>query len=181
LVDLSTQNANEDLILLLYENGQLYRQGKQNQDSIERGLKKPVFSLLSLACSQSGFLAASSLPLIKLADDASYSNQLLAEVRVQAVPCAGQIDELMVLQSLSAKVDAVLVWPCYPEACHHRYGNLRARHRLRLTERRLGEIGLSERIAVAPLSGLSQSQLLDSITKMIDRLKLSKPVVIKKT
>lgn len=178
-VDLSAQTANEDLILLLYENGQLYRQGKQNQDSIERGLKKPVFSLLGLACSQSGFLAASSLPL--LADDASNSNQLLAEVRVQAVPCAGQIDELMVLQALSAKVDAVLVWPCYPEACHHQYGNLRARHRLRLTERRLEEIGLSERIAVAPLSGLSQSLLLDSITKMVDRLKLPKPVVIKNT
>jgi len=170
-VDPSTKTTNEDLILLLYENGQLYRRSKQNQDWQEKLYEKAEYTIVGLACFQSGLLAASSIPSIQLTNDDSKSSQLLAVVRVRAVPCAGQIDELMVLQALAAKADAVLIWPCYPEACHHQYGNVRARHRLRLTKRKLREIGLSDRIDVVPLSGLSHSQLRDSITKIVDKLK----------
>ena len=163
-----------DLHLIMLEDGRVYREQATSGDIQADNEPGPPVRLVALACANSGYPAAKNLsstsPFYGSADstdhDSIMNQKILAQVRVQNVPCAGQIDSLTVLNVLEGGADGVLIWSCHPEACNHLVGPERAKRRLPVTQGYLQETGWRERVALISLAGQSQFQLLDSIKKL---------------
>lgn len=63
-------------------------------------------------------------------------------LRIVRVMCSGRIEPKHVLDAFNAGADGVLVLGCHPGDCHYKEGNFRARNRMTLLSRLLGQLGV---------------------------------------
>lgn len=147
-----------------------------NPATAGRPVKKKALSsvrLVALACVNSGYLAfqnlASTLSVFDpkgLTDQADAAVEILARIKVQAVPCAGSVDVLTVLNLLAEGYDGVLICACYKEACLHGNGPKRALKRWPVTQNYLEMLGWSNRVALVSLAGPNPNHLAGSLRQL---------------
>ncbi len=90
--------------------------------------------LLIFACAESGVKAGEAA--------AGNGWKLPAKSRLVEVPCAGKIDNALILKSLQKGAKRVLLLGCHQENCHYLQGSARAEKRVDEIKKRLEEAGL---------------------------------------
>lgn len=133
----------------------------------------PSVRLVALVCVNSGHLAfqnlISTLSVFEpngQADQPDAAGEILARIRIQAVPCAGSIDFLTVLNLLAEGYDGVLICACYKEACLHGSGPKRALMRWPVMQNYLETLGWSNRVALVSLAGPNPNHLPGSLRQL---------------
>ncbi len=131
---------------------------------------RPLVRLVALACINSGYLAfqnlTSTLPVFNSNVLEEQSGEIVARIKVQAVPCAGSLDVLTVLNLFTEGADGVLICACYPQACLHGNGPGSARRRWPVTRNYLQMLGWQDRVALVSLAGPNPAQLTDSLRQL---------------
>lgn len=113
-----------------------------------------------LACENSGYLAAKSLRL---------SPWWLEKLEIIPIPCAGRVDEVMVLTALAQGAQKIVVSACREECCRSSVGNRRAEARVLALKERLKTLGLSSnRIEIFSSSANESQEWLKKIMDLID-------------
>lgn len=112
-------------------------------------------SVVAFLCKWSAYNAADKAGYERL----SYPE----EVRIIRVPCTGRVDPQLTAETFRLGAKGVLLGGCYPDACHYRTGNFRARTRLSLSQLTLGQFGIpSDRVRIEWI-GTDESQKLMGI------------------
>jgi coenzyme F420-reducing hydrogenase delta subunit len=97
---------------------------------------------------------------------------LRPEVRAWELPCAGRIDELLLMEALEKGFSAVLVIACRPANCRYLEGNLRAEKAVRRLRRLLAEAGISGRfvdiVFAAPDEGRRLAGLIRELSEKVE-------------
>jgi F420-non-reducing hydrogenase iron-sulfur subunit len=90
------------------------------------------------------------------------------------VVCTGRVSPELVLRTLAAGADGVLVVGCHPGECHRVDGNLKALRRLTLLRRVLAEVGVEEQrvqlVWTAASEGQQLAEAADRIAEAVQRL-----------
>ncbi len=97
----------------------------------ENGFEPRIAALLCRWCAYAGADLAGTSRL-------SYPPNMIP-IRV---PCSGRVEPSWVIEALNAGADAVLIGGCHPGDCHYVSGNYKARRRVALLRRVLGELGV---------------------------------------
>jgi F420-non-reducing hydrogenase iron-sulfur subunit len=112
--------------------------------------------VLLLACAEGGRKA--------LARMAELGYTLRSEVRVFELPCAGRVNEVMLMEALEKGFTAVLVVACRRDNCRYLEGNLRAEKAVRRLRKLLEEAGISNRfldiVFTAPDEGRRLAEII---------------------
>lgn len=119
--------------------------------------------ILTFLCKWSAYPAA---------DQAGYDRLDMPDrVRIVRVPCTGRVDAQMVAEAFARGAAGVLIGGCYPDSCHYRFGNTRARSRVELLKRFLPTLGVDESRLRLEWFGSNEGRKLISVLKeMADRL-----------
>jgi len=95
-------------------------------------------------------------------------------IRVIRVMCSGRVDPVFILKAFAIGADGVLVGGCHPEDCHYMEGNYKARRRIELTKRLLGQFGIEpERLRLEWISaseGARFAEVVTDFTQTIEKL-----------
>ena len=67
-----------------------------------------------------------------------------ANIRVVRVMCSGRVEPQFVLKAFKEGADGVLILGCHPGDCHYKKGNYKARRRVLLLKKVLGQLGIEE-------------------------------------
>jgi heterodisulfide reductase subunit A len=113
--------------------------------------------ILAFLCKWSAYPAA---------DQAGYDRLDMPEsARIVRVPCTGRVDAQMVAEAFAHGAAGVLIGGCYPDSCHYRFGNTRARARVELLKRFLPVLGVDESRLRLEWFGSSEGRKLVSVLK----------------
>jgi len=95
-------------------------------------------------------------------------------LRPLRIVCTGRVGPELVLRTLAAGADGVLVVGCHPGECHRSDGNLKALRRLTLLRLALRQVGVEEErvqlVWTAASEGPALAQAADEMTASLDRL-----------
>ncbi|HID92592.1 MAG TPA: hydrogenase iron-sulfur subunit [bacterium (Candidatus Stahlbacteria)] len=98
------------------------------------------------------------------ADKAGYERLKYSErVRIMRIPCMGRVDTQLVLEAFNSGASGVLVAGCYPDSCHYRSGNFKARRRFLLSRDILEQFGVDSKRLRIEWIGKDESKKLVSI------------------
>ncbi len=101
-------------------------------------------------------------------------------VRIVRLMCTGAIDTMYVLKALIEGADGVLVGGCHPGDCHYQSGNYKARRRIAILKKVLGEAGCDEdRVLLRWISASEGKVFADTVTEMVEELKKKGPNPLK--
>ncbi len=101
-------------------------------------------------------------------------------VRIVRLMCTGAIDTMYVLKALIDGADGVLVGGCHPGDCHYQSGNYKARRRIAILKKVLGETGCDEdRVLLRWISASEGKVFADTVTEMVEELKKKGPNPLK--
>jgi F420-non-reducing hydrogenase iron-sulfur subunit len=93
--------------------------------------------VLLLHCAESGRSALNRMAELGL--------HLRPEVRTLELPCAGRVDELVLMEALEKGFATVLVIACRRENCRFLEGNLRAEKAVRRLQKYISDAGITGR------------------------------------
>ncbi len=65
-----------------------------------------------------------------------------ANIRTVRVMCSGRVEPEFVLQAFREGASGVLILGCHPGDCHYKKGNYKARRRISLLRKTLGQFGI---------------------------------------
>ncbi|HID92896.1 MAG TPA: hydrogenase iron-sulfur subunit, partial [bacterium (Candidatus Stahlbacteria)] len=102
------------------------------------------------------------------ADKAGYERLKYPEsVRIIRMPCTGRVDTQMALEAFRLGASSVLIAGCYPDSCHYRSGNFRARVRHTLSKEILTNFGIdSQRLRVEWIGKDESTKLVNLLNEM---------------
>ncbi|CAA7601847.1 Methyl-viologen-reducing hydrogenase, delta subunit [Acididesulfobacillus acetoxydans] len=110
------------------------------------------------ACEKSGYLAAQSIPLPAWA----------ATLEMIPLPCAGRLDEGMVLRALAQGAVQVIVSACREQCCHYSSGERLAEEKVRALKEHLGSMGLNPgRVTLVRASANAPREWLGLVREII--------------
>ena len=97
-------------------------------------------------------------------------------VRIVRLMCTGAVDSIYVIKALLEGADGVLIGGCHPGDCHYQTGNYKARRRIAILKKILGELGFDEdRIWLRWISASEGKVFADTVTEMVQQLKAKGP------
>ena len=97
-------------------------------------------------------------------------------VRIVRLMCTGAVDTIYLLQALIHGADGVLIGGCHPGDCHYQTGNYKARRRVAILKTILNRFGYDDdRIWLRWISASEGKLFADTVTEMVDELKLKGP------
>jgi F420-non-reducing hydrogenase iron-sulfur subunit len=100
-----------------------------------------------------------------------------ANLRPLRVVCTGRVAPELVLRTLTAGADGVLVVGCHPGECHRSDGNLKALRRLTLLRLALGQVGVDEkRVQLVWTAASEGPALAEAADRMTEELRLLGPL-----
>ncbi len=95
-------------------------------------------------------------------------------LRMIRVMCSGRVDPTFILKAFARGVDGVLIGGCHPGDCHYMEGNYKARRRIHLLRKMLGDFGIEpERVRlewVSASEGARFAQVVADFTKALKEL-----------
>ncbi len=95
-------------------------------------------------------------------------------LRPLRVVCTGRVGTELVMRTLAAGADGVLIVGCRPGECHRGDGNLKALRRVTLLRRALAQVGVEEeRVQLlwsAASEGVMLAEAADQMTETLHRL-----------
>jgi len=95
-------------------------------------------------------------------------------LRMIRVMCSGRVDPTFILKAFARGVDGVLIGGCHPGDCHYMEGNYKARRRIHLLRKMLGDFGIEpERVRlewVSASEGARFAQVVADFTKTLKEL-----------
>lgn len=101
-------------------------------------------------------------------------------VRIVRLMCTGAVDTIYVLKALLEGADGVLIGGCHPGDCHYQTGNYKARRRVAILKKILGQMGFDEdRIWLRWISASEGKLFADTVTQMVGELKEKGPNPVK--
>jgi len=101
-------------------------------------------------------------------------------VRIVRLMCTGAVDTIYVLKALIEGADGVLIGGCHPGDCHYQTGNYKARRRVAILKKILGQVGYDEdRIWLRWISASEGKLFADTVTEIVSELKEKGPNPIK--
>jgi len=117
--------------------------------------------VLLLYCAEAG------RKTLKRMADLGYT--LHPEVRALELPCAGRVDELMLMEALEKGFSAVLVIACRRDNCRYLEGNLRAEKAVRRLRALLTEAGIADRfldiVFTSPEEGRRLAEIIRELSE----------------
>lgn len=100
-----------------------------------------------------------------------------ANLRPLRVVCTGRVGTELVLRTLAAGADGVLIVGCHPGECHRVDGNLKALRRVTLVRRLLAQVGVEEERVQLVWSAASEGgTLADAADRMEETLRRLGPL-----
>ena len=94
-----------------------------------------------------------------------------ANVRTVRCTCSGRIGPELILRTLQAGADGVLVVGCHPGECHRGDGNVKALRRISLLRRLLAGAGIEpERVDIAWTAASEGARFADVADRMASQL-----------
>ncbi len=107
--------------------------------------------------------------------------QYPANVRIVRLMCTGAVDMMYVLKALLEGADGVIVGGCHPGDCHYQSGNYKARRRIAMLKKVLGQVGCDEdRVWLRWISASEGKVFADTVTEMVAELKEKGPNPLKR-
>ncbi len=95
--------------------------------------------------------------------------QYPANMRIVHVPCSGKVEVQQILAAFEHGIDGVLIAGCLEGGCHFVEGNLRAKRRIRATQKLLDEIGIGgERLRMVNLSASEAPTFVARVQEMVE-------------
>ena len=127
----------------------------------EEGFEPVILGFLCNWCSYAG------------ADLAGVSRfQYPPNVRVMRVMCSARVDPTFVLEAFIRGLDGVMVLGCHPGDCHYMTGNYQTERRMVMTQKILGELGLSpERLLVDWVSAAEGERFASLVSGFTERIR----------
>ena len=102
--------------------------------------------------------------------------QYPSNVRIIRLMCSGAVDTIYLLKVLLEGADGVLIGGCHPGDCHYQTGNYKARRRVAILKKILGQFGYDpERIWLRWISASEGKLFADTVTEMVRELKEKGP------
>lgn len=93
-------------------------------------------------------------------------------VRIVRVMCSGRVDPQFVLWALKSGADGVLIAGCHPGDCHYSEGNQKARRRIPLLKKLLGQMGIEEgRVELAWVSAAEAEDFVRVVNTLTERVR----------
>jgi len=128
------------------------------------GMNEKKIGLVFFYCTQQGEKVSH---LLMEWDDAP-----LVELRKVALPCSGKLEVFFLLKALENGAEGVALLGCPEEECRYFIGSERAKNRLRITGKLLGEIGLErDRVRRFVLKKDAGSTDIDALRQWIEYIK----------
>ena len=90
--------------------------------------------IVAFCCHYCAFAAADLAGVMRL--------QYPSNVKIIKLPCTGRVDVIHLMRTFEDGADGVFVAGCLEGNCHYMEGNLRAKRRVRYSQKLLDEIGL---------------------------------------
>lgn len=119
--------------------------------------------IVAFCCEQSAVFAAEMGKNLGL--------EMPVDIEIVAVPCAGRIGTLFLLQALEKGADGVMIFACHEENCQYLRGNIRAKSRLYYAQESLAKIGLEkERLAICNLATNNGIKFVEVLKERIELL-----------
>ncbi len=101
-------------------------------------------------------------------------------IRMIRVMCSGRVEPLFILKAFAIGADGVLVGGCHPGDCHYMKGNYKARRRIELTKRLLGQFGIEpERLRLEWISASEGKRFAEVVTDFTKEIKELGPSPLK--
>ena len=101
-----------------------------------------------------------------------------ASLRPLRVVCTGRVGTELVMRTLAAGADGVLIVGCHPGECHRVDGNLKALRRVALLRRTLAQVGVEEeRIQLVWSAASEGGALAEAADQMAETLRSLGPLV----
>ena len=101
-----------------------------------------------------------------------------ANLRPLRVVCTGRVGTELVMRTLAAGADGVLIVGCHPGECHRVDGNLKALRRVTLLRRVLAQVGVEEERVQLVWSAASEGgALAEAADRMAETLRRLGPLV----
>jgi F420-non-reducing hydrogenase iron-sulfur subunit len=94
-------------------------------------------------------------------------------IRIIRVMCTGRVDPIFILEAFKDGADGVLVAGCHlPSDCHYINGNYKAKARVILLRKVLGDFGIEpERLRLEWISASEGDKFASIVRNMVDQLK----------
>ena len=93
-------------------------------------------------------------------------------VHIIRVMCSGMVHPSLVMDTLSAGAEGVLICGCHPGDCHYQQGNLKAEKRAEAIELLLEDFGLEpERFRLEWISASEGARFARIATEMVEQLR----------
>ena len=97
-------------------------------------------------------------------------------VRIVHLMCSGAVDSIYIVKALMDGADGVFIGGCHPRDCHYQTGNYKARRRVAVIKRILGDLGVPlERIRLKWISASEGKLFADTMTSFTDELRRMGP------
>jgi F420-non-reducing hydrogenase iron-sulfur subunit len=98
--------------------------------------------------------------------------QYPANVHIIRAMCSGMIHPNLIMDTLTAGADGVLMCGCHPGDCHYQEGNIKAQKRAEAIELLLEDFGLEpERFRLEWVSASEGSRFAQIATEMVEELR----------
>lgn len=131
-------------------------------------------TLLGFACSWCAYAGADLAGTSRL--------QYPPNLRMIRVMCSGRIDPSFILSALARGIDGVLIGGCHPGDCHYMSGNYKARRRIELVKRLLGDLGIEpERLRLEWISASEGIRFAEVVTEFTSQIKELGPNPLKES
>jgi coenzyme F420-reducing hydrogenase delta subunit len=119
--------------------------GAQAAGKAQEGLQGFEPKIIAFCCQYCAYSAADMAGSMRL--------QYPSNVEIVLIPCTGRFDVILALRAFEKGADGVYAAGCLEGSCHFLDGNIRAKKRVGLLKKRLGEIGFDpERVEMFNLS-----------------------------
>ena len=93
-------------------------------------------------------------------------------VRIVRVMCSGRVEPHLILKTLRAGADGILVTGCHPGDCHYISGNERARERVNRVHLILENLGIGrERVGLEWVSASEGQRFAGTITDFVEQVR----------
>ncbi len=97
-------------------------------------------------------------------------------VRIVHLMCSGAVDSIYIVKALMDGADGVFIGGCHPHDCHYQTGNYKARRRVAVIKRILGDLGVPmERIRLKWISASEGKLFADTMTAFTEELRRMGP------
>jgi len=95
-----------------------------------------------------------------------------ANIKPIRVMCSGRVDPAFVLYSLKKGADGVLIAGCHPGDCHYQSGNYKARRRVLLLKKILGELNINpNRVRFEYVSASEGQKFANIVKEFVEEIK----------